>query len=125
LEVNDKERPSRVIQKLGRHVSILPFVNTMGETWLVVYLLSGEASTDGGLEKVNFTLPSPTVGYPKSGSFSRIYVSKSHGYINSSAWYSILEHFSRVIKPHRGGEEVIIFLDNASPHRDTKTMKFC
>ena len=125
LEVNDKERPSRVMQKLGRHVSILPFVNTKGETWLVVYLLSGEASTDeGGQEAVNVTLPSPTYGHPKPGSFSRIYVPTPHGFINSSAWYSILEHFSRVIKPHRGSEEVIIFLDNASPHRDTKTMKF-
>ena len=54
LEVNDKERPSRVIQKSGRHVSILPFVNTKGEAWLVAYLLSGEASTDeGGQETVN------------------------------------------------------------------------
>ena len=125
LEVDDKERPSRVMQKLGRHVSILPFVNTRGETWLVVYLLSGEASTDeDGQETVNVTLPSPTVGHPKRGSFSRIYVPTSHGFITSSAWYSILEHFSRVIKPHRSGEEVIIFLDNASPHRDSRTMKF-
>ena len=91
----------------------------------MVYLLSGEASTDeGGQETVNVDLPSPTVGYPKPGSFSRIYVPTSRGFITSSAWYSILEHFSRVIKPHRSGEEVIIFLDNASPHHDTKTMKF-
>ena len=82
LEVNDKERPSRVIQKLGRHVIILPFVNTMGETWLMVYLLSGEASTDeGGQETVNVDLLSPTVGYPKPGSFSRIYVPTSRCFI--------------------------------------------
>jgi hypothetical protein len=45
-------------------------------------------------------------------------------FMSGRAWHTILKKICKVIKPHRSSEEVIIFVVNASPHKDMETIEY-
>lgn len=125
LESKAKARPSKALPKAGRHASFLPFVNTLGETWLVAYLVSGKKRVDKEAATfIDVSLPLPKVGYLRRGDYQRIWLATGKGFINGPAWSAVLRAFVKVIDAHRQTEEVIIFIDNASPHKHIDTIKY-
>ena len=125
LESKNKARPGISLPKTGQHATFLPFVNVLGNTWLVAYLITGTTKMgEGGQTTMNVKLPLPKMKRLKRKEYERVWLATEKGFMNGRAWHAILKKFVEVIKPHRGNEEVILFVDNASPHKDMETIKY-
>jgi hypothetical protein len=73
---------------------------------------------------MNVRLPLYKVTPLYRGDHERRWMATPHGYINGEAWLACLKVLVNLMKPHRGEEEVIIYVDNASAHKNLKTIQY-